>query len=150
VRNGVAIMDKELEIVEPNIRRHGGGNNRFPDELREAAVERAFAVGVRKAAKELGIAERTIFFLIKELGAEHRELWNEKTSRKLEKKIEAVLEQIGEDKISKAGLKDLAIALGVLADKREQFTKSRMKGEATARLRIAWRGGEGAVELTGK
>ena len=125
----------------------GGQDTRIPDETREAVVERAFEAGVRKASREFGIAERTIYYLIKELGAEHRELWNEKTSRKLEEKIEKVLSRIDDKTINGAKLKDLAITLGVLADKREQFTKSRMKGEAPARLRIAWKDGSGAVEI---
>jgi len=130
---------------KPELR--GGYDNRLPDELREAAVNRAFEVGVKKAAVEFGITERTIHYLIKELGDEHRELWNEKTSRKLEEKIEKVLSRIDDKAINGAKLKDLAITLGVLADKREQFTRSRMKGEATARLRIAWKDGSGAVEI---
>lgn len=67
----------------------------------------------------------------------------------IDKKINTLLQQIDDPtKLGKASVKDIAVALGILADKRQAALDSSVgKKQPNISMRIAWKGGEGAVEL---
>jgi transposase-like protein len=53
---------------------------------------------------------------------------------------------INKEKIDKAGVRDIAVAYGILADKRALLL-GKSSNSPTMQLRVAWKGGEGAVEV---
>lgn len=123
-------------------------HNAYPEEVKQQAIDLALSLkSVSKAAKETGVPARTIYVWLAEEHLTNALGWDLTTSRELEGKIDRILERIGPDKIEQAGLRDLAVSLGILLDKRQALRPKQQAGPP-AILRVAWSGGKGAVEIS--
>jgi len=129
-----------------------GGPQTSPDIERQLLVLReAITNGksVPEIVKEHNIPKRTVEMWLAQV-KEEREVNSQIVDMMLIEKMEGVAHEIvrgvDKNKIAKAGLKDQAIAFGIFIDKLAQLRGPRSGGNSTT-LRVAWRGGEGAIEV---
>lgn len=147
-------IEETQDVLEPLARPWEGQKpaNAYSTELRQRAIELALEMkNSAKAAHQLGLPTRRVqAWVVEEIGQAATD-WETFEVQKLEEKIDDVLARIGPDKIEAANLRDLAVSLGILVDKRAGLlAKTKAQSNPPTRLRIAWRGqGEGAVEVTG-
>jgi hypothetical protein len=129
-----------------------GGPQNEPDIQRqiavlEAAIEQGESVPV--IVKRYGIDRRTVQLYLAELREEtevNSQVVDLQLARMFEGKIKEFVSAVDKDKLAKASVRDLAIAAGIFADKRKELLGPRSGGNSTT-LRVAWRGGEGAIEV---
>ncbi|WP_449240897.1 helix-turn-helix domain-containing protein [Desulfoscipio gibsoniae] len=130
-----------------------GNQKDYPPEVREQAIQLAIELkSSAKAAKRLGIDPSTVrSWVSQELatGESVDPAWSTGAIKEIEHKIDKILARVEPDKIDKAGLRDLIVAAGILLDKRAAMLP-KAKNEAPCRLRIVWRGGQGAAEIESK
>lgn len=143
---------EETEALSPLPRPYEGkpAHNAWPEEVRQRAIDLAIELkSATKAAAVVGVPARTVCDWVAEAGGLDASAWDVFTAKELEDRIEQVLARIGPEQIDRAGLRDLAVTAGILLDKRERLLPKTRQG-SMKRLRVAWKGGEGAVEVRGE
>jgi hypothetical protein len=135
------------EIVEPNIRRHGGGSNKHPLDLKLRAILLTAQQGAAAAAKDTGVPLRTVQDWALEAKNEIATIRSAQFAEELDQKISDILKEIDPDKIKDAKFRDLLVGLGIALDKRQQLLGPQKNQEPHRRLRIVWTNNAGAVEI---
>lgn len=152
-----ASPEVEAEVVAPVARAWEekpelrGNDRSYPEEIRERFRELALESEMPGAqiARELGISTRTAQEWLAELKQEmepYQELESMRMAEKLAVAGNQFLRELITRKWEKASVRDMAIAAGIMIERRRDLLGPR-KGSATTRLRVAWKSGEGAVEL---
>jgi len=140
--------------LEP-ISYHDGSNQAlaagYDDETKDQALNLIIDEGrsIISVCREMHLDRRTVGSWLNEYKTE-RETQSEANDLRQVDKLESVSNQIlnslDKNKLAKAGVKDLGIAYGILRDKLKDIRGPRSSGNSTT-LRVAWSGGEGAIEV---
>ena len=147
----------EAEVVEPVPRAWEerpelrGNPHGYPEEVRAELLRRVLENGehVARVAREMGINRNALHAWLAELKEEKRvqvEIENIELRDLLTRKAKEFILAVNKDKLAKAGVKDLLIAAGIALDHRRELAGP-ARGASFSRLRIAWKSGEGAVEV---
>jgi len=143
----------DAEVVAPVARPYEGRPpwNATAEETRAELLRRVLENGehVALVAREMGIDRNTLFAWLAELKEERKvqvELENVGLADLLTRKAKEFVLAVNNSKLEKAGVKDLLIAAGIALDHRRELAGP-ARGASFSRLRIAWKSGEGAVEL---
>lgn len=126
--------------------------NAYDEEVKKEILTQAMQEGksIALLVKENGISKETISRWIHELEdeiqVESRAL-DAYMVRVLGTKTKELLAALTTEKLAKASARDIAIAAGILTDKRRDLLGPVHKDDAI-NLRIAWKDGSGAVELS--
>jgi len=144
------------EVVAPVVRQHeiephSAFTREYPEEVKEEFFRRTLEKGenVSLVCRDMGIPKGTVENWIAELKEEREpqiELENIRLVDLLGKAGEQLLAGLSKANLAKASVRDLAVAIGIVTDKRRDLLGPR-KGSAISRLRIAWKDGSGAVEV---
>ncbi len=142
------------DVLEPLPCNRAGATppNKYSDAIRDEALRLAVTegLGLVGAAKRLGVADDTIGGWLREMGDEVRlREWERDIAlaESLGQRAALLAQGISPDKVARAGVRDIAIAMGIALDKRRSLLGAG-PGTAKIRMRVAWQDGSGAVELT--
>lgn len=147
---------KDIKLVEPVPRiweekpELRGNQLDYPPETKLRAIMLIAQKGTSAAAKETGVALRTVQGWAVEHKDEIAMIRAAEFTEEIDQKIRDILKEIKPEKIKNASFRDLLVGLGIAIDKRQQLLGPQKSKEAPQRLRIAWKSGEGAVEVETK
>lgn len=147
----------DAEVVEPVPRAWEekpelrGDPHGYPEEVRAELLRRVLEDGehVATVAREMGVSRSTLHAWLAELKEERKvqvELENIELQDLLTAKAKEFVLAADKGKLAKASVKDLLIAAGIALDHRRELAGP-ARGASFSRLRIAWKSGEGAVEV---
>jgi transposase-like protein len=149
-----AVDTVDTNIIDPLPGQFEGGEpaNKYDYTMRSEAVRLVVEEGLSlvDAGRRLGVTDDTIGVWLREMEDEVRLRAKEHDISligRLSEKINQLAQGINKDKIDRAGLRDIAIALGILIDKRKDLAGPG-SGAGKISMKIAWQDGSGAVELT--
>ncbi|OPY60520.1 MAG: hypothetical protein A4E56_02648 [Pelotomaculum sp. PtaU1.Bin065] len=138
-------MEKE-NLPEPADHKH---HTRHEVEVIDNVVEDILHGGkINEVARRHGVPRRTVFTWLKEKLAERRELQDILFVDRMEKIGTKILAEIDTKDLQETSVRDLMVSLGILLDKRQNLTGPKQAAPGALNLRVAWKNGEGAVELT--
>jgi len=103
---------------------------------------------VAVVARELGVSKRTLFSWIGQNLNERRELRDALYVDKMEGIASKILAEIDSKDLQETSIRDLMVSLGILLDKRQNLTGPKQAAPGALNLRVAWRDGTGAVEIS--
>lgn len=120
------------------------------EETKDRAIQQVMAGRtIISVAREMGIDRNTIGAWLaeyKEVREQQSEVHDLKQIDLLEGVSEQLLLSIDKAKMAKASVRDIGIAYGILRDKLKDI-RGPKQGHNSTRLRVAWKGGEGAIEV---
>ena len=151
------IQPAQAEVVEPVPRAWEekpelrGNDRSYPEEIRERFRELALGSEMPgpQIARELGISRTTAqewLFELKQEMEPYQELESMRMAEKLAVAGNQFLRALIARKWEKASVRDMAIAAGIMIERRRDLLGPQ-KGGNISRLRIAWKDGSGAVEV---
>lgn len=123
--------------------------NKLPDELRE---EIALAVltnkrKIKDVADSYGLGRNIVGQIVREHFSQTADLQNIELAHELGEVTALMLQRI-RNNIEAIPLSQLVVAFGILTDKRRDLTGKMGAAPGNLSLKIAWKDGSGAVELT--
>ncbi len=149
-----ALVVREAEYMEPVPHNREGEQPAiaFDEETQIAALNKAFNEGksIVVVCKQMGIHRSTLGRWIKEMEEEvstDARAQDVGFIKALGAKMNQLIDALTTEKLTKASPRDIAIAFGILADKRRDIMGPQTKDDGIS-LKIAWKDGAGAVELT--
>ena len=151
----IEIIEPEVEILEilPGTLQEGNVPHNIIDEEKIfAALTETMESGgkVTEVARKMGVSLDTLgkwLHKYKEEARTFNEVERYHVSTLMLHRTKELANGITKDKIDRAPLKDIAIAMGIAADKWSQLTGPNT-GPTGINLKVAWKDGSGAVELT--
>lgn len=148
-----AVAEYVVEVVEPRpVDEAWVPPNAYDEETKLEVVRKALEEGkkITEIAQEMGISRDTVSSILQRIEEDIKleaKADSLRLSGQISEKLFQLLGALTKDKLNKAWPKDIAIAFGVLADKRRELLGP-SSGPGAMSLRIAWKDGTGAVELT--
>ncbi|OPX91155.1 MAG: hypothetical protein A4E53_00747 [Pelotomaculum sp. PtaB.Bin104] len=122
--------------------------NKIPDEVRDQIIEDVLKTGnFAKTAENFGLNRVTVAAVIKEFRAEVSEFIDFKYQARIENILDKLLQRL-ENEAGEIKLSQLPVSVGILLDKRRELRGNISGGNQSLNLKVAWRDGSGAVELT--
>lgn len=158
----MAILDErvepsEIEVLEPTIPGPAQAGelvpaNSYSETEKLKIISRIWETGkdILTVAREAGIAESTIHAWLNQYQDEKMAMEKFRSIKFAEMfgdKIHEFLKSVDKNKLDKATVKDLAIAVGIFTDKRQDLL-GKQKNSQNIFLKVAWKDGQGAVEFT--
>lgn len=146
----------DVEVLEPQKHNREGckpANARSEEEVFAVLDEVVHNGGnVTKAARDLGIPLRTVQSWLAKYKEERdtfAEIQRMQLAEHFGRRAKELVCAITKAKIEKASAKDLGIVAGIFADKFRELT-GRTSTQGDFNLKIAWKDGSGALELSTK
>lgn len=143
-----------VEILSPidPIPSHREGQepgNRIPYEIREAAARAVLIEGrsARDVGKEYGVSKNIMTVIVREFFAEFIDMRNMQLASRLDDVTEQMLKRL-RDNVESIPVGQLAVAMGICLDKRQILAGKMIHAPGNLSLKIAWKDGSGAAELT--
>jgi len=122
--------------------------NKYPDAFRvEIAEEILSTKNLTAVAEKYGLARNTVISIAKEFFGEKRELESIFLSEELHTVANRAIQELKSRNLSKASVSQLGVLVGICLDKAEQLT-NKIQSPQNLNLKIAWKDGSGAVELS--
>lgn len=124
-------------------------HNRLPARVRESIAAMVIQEGrpLTAVAEAFNIHRHTVAEVIREYAGEYFDLRNLQLAGRLDSVTEALLERL-HNSIDDIPVGQLAVSMGIALDKRAALIGKMTSEKAPLRLRISWKDGSGAVELT--
>ncbi|MDF9409545.1 MAG: hypothetical protein A4E52_01784 [Pelotomaculum sp. PtaB.Bin013] len=143
--------DTTIEILAPLPNGHEGRSphNKFPEELRQQVVQETLVTrNISQIAEKFSISRQTVSVILREYLGENRELIDFEFISDIDEITRKMLTRL-KNEVSSIPPSQLVVATGILLDKREGLLKGKVTGgNQTLNLKVAWKDGAGAVELT--
>jgi len=139
-----------IEILDPLPNGHEDRPawNAIPDETREAIIEDVLRTNsISKTAENFGLARVTVAAVIKDFRAEIDEFNDFRYQARIEKVLDKLLHRL-ENEADEIKTSQLPVTTAILLDKRRELRGKTLNAQGPLNLRVAWRDGSGAVELT--
>ncbi|MCL6480076.1 MAG: hypothetical protein K6T65_17055, partial [Peptococcaceae bacterium] len=142
---------RAVEVVDPLPAQFEGLEpvNKLPPELREAVARAVLIDGKagRDVAKEYGVGKNAVTACVREFFSEFVDQRNMALVGQLDAVTEEMLLRIREN-IQNIPLNQLVVSFGILLDKRKDLINRITPSPGGISLKIAWKDGSGAIELT--
>lgn len=124
--------------------------NKYNHETREEICKLVLEAGltIKETAQKFGIARNTVSAIIREFIAEHDMIENVRLGRKFCALANKVLNELQKRDFSASSVSQLGILSGIAVDKKIQLMGKQGNSLGGISMRIAWKDGSGAVELT--
>lgn len=124
--------------------------NKTDEAIRQQVVEAVLEQGLTltAAAEKFSLHRDTVGAMLKEYRIETGELENVRLGNKFHKLADRVLDELQEKDLSGASVSQLGVLAGIAVDKKIQLTGKPAAGNGNISMRVAWKDGSGAVELS--
>jgi len=153
-----SVGNTDMVAIEPEILDPAGYNdgrtpwNKYDDEVKLEVIRKAIEEekNIVDIAKEMGIDRDTVSSILTEIEQDvkiNAKAQDIRLSSVVGGKLLEIVSALTKDKLNKAWPKELAMAFGILADKRRDLLGP-SAGPSSLNLKVAWKDGSGAVELT--
>ncbi|OPX93306.1 MAG: hypothetical protein A4E53_00271 [Pelotomaculum sp. PtaB.Bin104] len=142
-----------LEVLEPLNPRPAPSegkpaHNALPDEVKDLVIKAVLeSNNISKTAEEFNLNRATVTAIIREFRAEVGEFVDFKYQSRIEKILDKLLRRL-ESEAGEIKLSQLPVATAILLDKRRELRGKTLNAQDQLNLRVAWKDGMGAVELT--
>ncbi|OPX86076.1 MAG: hypothetical protein A4E53_03282 [Pelotomaculum sp. PtaB.Bin104] len=124
-------------------------HNRLPDELREEIALFISQGGtVKDAAAKFGVNRATAGHIYREYFNETQELENMRLGHKFHNLAERVVDELNSKDLTSVPASQLGVLAGIAVDKKTQLVGRPTAAPGALNLKVAWRDGSGAVELS--
>lgn len=121
--------------------------NKIPDETRSAIIDEFISCGnISATARKFGVSRGTVAAIIKEIYGDVKELIDIEFAGRIENITRLALERLA-DNIDRISPQQLGTIIGILIDKRQMLT-GKARSNDNFNLKIAWKDGSGAIEVT--
>ncbi|MCM1567023.1 MAG: hypothetical protein NC238_14020 [Dehalobacter sp.] len=141
--------ESDTEVLSPMPNTGRGGHNKIPDETRDQIIEDFLVTkNITKTAKKFNLNRETVGFIIREAFGENKLTADVALAKQFEEAADTFLREIKNRNLKDTSVRDLVVAAGICIDKRQVLSGSAPRGNAPLSLKIAWKDGSGAVELS--
>lgn len=142
------LPDEQLDgLLEP-IREGHPAWNRIPDEVKDQVIEDILKTGsIVKTAEKFGLNRATVGAIVREFRSEVGKLVDFRYQTRIEKVLDKLLQRL-ENETGEVKTGQLPVTIAILLDKRRELRGKTLNAQGPLNLRVAWRDGSGAVELS--
>lgn len=124
--------------------------NKTDEAIRQQVVQAVLEQGLTltAAAEKFCLSRDTVSAIVKGHRQEVGELENVRLGNKFHKLAERVVDELSDRDLSATPVSQLGVLAGISIDKKLQLTGKPAGGNGNISMRVAWKDGSGAVEVT--
>ena len=146
-------VDPDIEVLPPLPAPSEGQTpaNKTDEVIQQQVVRDVLVQGftITATAEKFSLNRNTVAAIVKEYRQEISEIENIRLSNKFHNLADRVLDELQGKDLSGASVSQLSVLAGICVDKKIQLTGKPAAGQAGGlSLKVAWKDGSGAVQLT--
>jgi len=123
-------------------------HNAIPDEVKDLVIKAVLeSNNISKTAEEFNLNRTTVAAIVREFRSEVGEFTDFKYQNRIEKVLDKLLLRL-ENETGEVKLSQLPVTVAILLDKRRELRGKTLNAQGPLNLRVAWKDGSGAVELS--